>query len=257
MRATQFIKEAVVTPYEHEELDIKAAVDTLNKYCSQSVSMIANPLWRGMTNHKENIFTLWPETGQRKSENTSNHYTEIMSNSPYMRGWPRRDKSIICSSGVSYAEGYTGYGSEVYAIFPYDNVEIAVCPTEDLWDIRVSVPGFTKKVDMDDLNKTLLRYRIDGTYEEMTQQLNNPSSIQYIDVKQELKIDPPTLLPSIQKVLSPEHAGFKLMSVNEFASAPPINKECWVSGPCVAMKESVWKRFKQAVVNRNIKNAGK
>ncbi len=256
MRANEFLIEAVVTPYEHETLTINTAVEMLNNYCSQSIAMLNSPIWRGMSNHKQDIFTLRPETGLRKSENTTNQYTEILSNSPYMRGWPRRDKSIICSTGLSYASGYAGYTagvgtSETYAIFPYDNVEIAVCPGEDMWDTKVTIPLLKMRFGIEELNDVLNRHNLYGTYEEMVRQLNDPTSDQYEDVASELEINPPDLMPAILKAMTPEALGFKLMSIQEFAANPPHNKECWIGGPCVAMKESLWQKFRKAVVNRN------
>ena len=55
MRAHEFIIEREVKPYEFSELDldVDGAYKILHKYCSESLSLINNPIWRGMKNHKD------------------------------------------------------------------------------------------------------------------------------------------------------------------------------------------------------------
>jgi hypothetical protein len=233
MRASQFITEEEILPYQREELSTKKFVAMFKQNCTQSMALFDNPLWRGMSNHKEEIVAIWPETGVRASENTSNHYTELMSHSPYMRGWPRRDASIICSSGRDYAESF---GRNLYAIFPFDGVEIAVCPGMDLWNTVIKLHQYRQEFSaMNYFNDWLDELNIPDSYEQMVAALKNPNS----PASQRLVykgIDPKTFLPSLLKALSPANTGFQLLSIPQLAAAHPFNKECWIGGPCIAVK---------------------
>lgn len=247
MRAHQFIAEAPITPYETEPSSIGQAVATIKEHCSQAIPMLVNntPLWRGMNNHPERILQIWPETGERASQNTSNHYTQLLSNSPYMRGFPQRNKSVICSTSHTTASSYGaigfGSGAWLYAIIPYDNVEIAVCPTNDLWDIEVTIPEIDLyQKSMRIMNDTLAEFGLSENFKFMQAQLNNPRSTPYKNLNKHfqahyMKITPEQLIPAIFKALQPKNLGFKLLSVQEFAANPPVMKECWVGGPCVAI----------------------
>lgn len=252
MRAYQFLKEAPVTPYQTEESSIGEAVATIKEHCSQATRMIVDnkPLWRGMNNHPEKILQIWPETGERKSQNTTDHYTQLMSNSPLMRGFPQRNKSVICSTSPQTAGGYgsigySGNGSGLYAIIPYNHVEIGVCPGSDLWDIKVTVP----ELEIYDKSMTYINDRLDNfalaeNFRTMQQQLNDPTSIPYQRVAAFFERNrfgrpdpytPEKLIPALFKALAPKNIGLQLMNVSEFATNPPERRECWVSGPCVAI----------------------
>jgi hypothetical protein len=256
MKSKEFLNEEEVTPYEHETLDVSAVMEILNKYCVQSRAMINAPLWRGFKNHDEDIFTAWPETGERASQNTTNHYTQLFANSPYMRGWPARNKSFICSTRASCASGYSsGFGAtNIHAIFPYDHVEIAVCPDADMWDTRVSVPEldiYNQKMYM--FNEILdEKFHLPDSFAKMQHVLNDPNSLASKKIIQTTGANPRTIIPILFKALHPETLGFRLISIAEFAKSPPMNRECWVGGPVVAMKMAVYERFKMAAQTQGI-----
>ncbi len=250
MRAYQFITEAPVKPYETELSTIVESVATIKEHCSQAIPMLINnkPLWRGMNNHSEKILQIWPETGERKSQNTSNYYTQILANSPLLSGFPKRNKSVICSTSSDTARGFAGGawgGGGLYAIIPYDHVEIGICPTSDLWDINVTIPELEiYGKSMTYLNEKLYQFDLAENFRTMQQQLNNPTSIPYQKVAAFFarnrfgradQYTPEQLIPALFKALSPENLGLQLMNVSEFAANPPERKECWVSGPCVAI----------------------
>ena len=148
MKINEIITEFEVKPYEFKKLQLKTAVRLLNKHCSEALGLLQNPIWRGMRNHTEEILRLDPTTGERASHNTSNHYTQLIDNSPYFRGWPKRSHSLICSSNLGRASSYSyGQIKSVYAIFPYNGVKIAVCPGEDIWETNLSIPELNKDFD--------------------------------------------------------------------------------------------------------------
>lgn len=269
MRAKEFLQEAEVKPYKHTPMYLDQAMATLNKYCHESFGMLDHPLWRGMRNHNEPIFLVDPSTGKRESNNTSNYYTNLIDSSPYMKGWPKRSASMICSSGFSYADGYK-YGGEsgTYALFPFDGVPIAVCPSRDMWETKVRIPelgiNYDEDTAMNDFNRWLEHVMLLPTdITAMAKKLNKPNYADTVIRAQEdswysslnnktkawisVPGNPPKLIDLLYKALSPAMTGFSLMTVPEFVAAKPKNKECWVGGPLVAIRKDVYEDIVSAV----------
>lgn len=254
MKSTEFLTEKEVRPYEHEELTIEKAVEMLNKYCKQSRSMVDAPLWRGFKNHSEEVFAAWPETGERKSQNTTNHYTEILANSPYMRGWPSRSNSFICSSSFIGAYGFAG-GRQPHVLFPFDNVEIAVCPKSDLWNSTVTIPQLKiNKAHIEDVNGFLkVKLGLPDNFAGMVATLRDPTSRCCRELLPKFGIAPDKLIPILFDAYSPDKLGFELMSIAEFSSTHIDDRECWVGGPVVAISRALFDRFKSAIAAGNVR----
>ena len=261
MRASDFIIEAGVKPYRYTKLDVDQTVATLNHYCSEAFAMALNPLWRGMSNHTQKMFVVDPSTGVRKSNNTRNYYTEFFDHSPYMQGWPKRSQSFICSSGTSYARGY-GYGGGLYALFPFNGVKIAVCPERDMWETPVYIPSmnqqFTSDCGMDDFNdwvQNRAKLPIDQ-WKDMVKRLMKPTWLENTEFDARTrkvltsvdgKAPGEVFLDIVFKALAPVNTGMRLLTISEYASERIDNKECWVSGPMVAIRQDVYEGFKSAI----------
>jgi hypothetical protein len=251
------ITEAVVKPYEFENLGVKRAVTLLNQHCKESLSLIHNPIWRGMKNHNESILTIDPTTGERRSNNTSNYYTTLLDYSPYMKGWPLRSKSLICSTSHGYA---INYGQQRYTIFPYDGVKIAVCPKQDIWETPIVLPEFGRRFaggrGLSDFNEWLC-YDLGFTWSDwkgMQAEVLTPAFQKRINADLHPnfkgKVTGPQFIDIIQRAFRPEQTGFELMTIAEFAQKNPSNKEVWIGGPVVAIKYSMYKQFVQAIKNQ-------
>jgi hypothetical protein len=75
---------------------------------------------------------------KRKSQNSSNWYTEIFDNHPEMSHLPKRSESMICTTDFDYAHGF---GSQVYAILPVKNAKVAEIYVSDIWDLWIKIFG--------------------------------------------------------------------------------------------------------------------
>jgi hypothetical protein len=239
MRLTEFIDESKVRPYDFEDMDAQRCWEVLNKYCTQSREMMTKPIWRGMNNHDGKPFLLVnPGSGLRRSANTTNQYTEIMSSSPYYEGWPKRNASFICSANVKYAQGY---GSP-YAIFPVDGAKIAVCPYKDLWDTKVSILEFNKEFltsgcNMDNFN----RWLSDLELFDAGDFANAHNEERIIRLCNKNGVAPKNFLPILQQALSPKRTGIKLVDVPTFVeNYAGLDREVWVGDPVVAINQSMW-----------------
>jgi len=132
---------------------IKDLTNFLKENCSDSLWMIAKnkPLFRGFRNKAEDAppsFVDLTKTS-RKSQNTSNWYTEIFDNHPEMQDFPKRSKSLVCTTSQNDA---TGYG-EVFAMIPVNGSKIGLVGSSDMWDINVNF--FGSKSSLDDPNDFL------------------------------------------------------------------------------------------------------
>jgi len=88
-------------------------------------------IYRGEKGKKPEIFL--SRSGIRKSENTSNYYTDLMSNKlDCWKEYPRRDSSFICSTNFENAESYSS-PNNVYSILIPEGIKIGVCPKDDIW----------------------------------------------------------------------------------------------------------------------------
>jgi len=73
-------------------------------------------------------------TTERKSANTYNYYTLWMDNDPAWASFPKRSRSLICSTSLNIASSYKGQGGKPMVVIPVENCTIGVCSAADLWE---------------------------------------------------------------------------------------------------------------------------
>lgn len=61
----------------------------------------------------------------------------LLDNLPAWKDYPKRNKSIIATSGDKKSNGI--YGSDYYIIIPFDGAKFGVVPGDDLWGCRFKV----------------------------------------------------------------------------------------------------------------------
>jgi hypothetical protein len=88
-----------------------------------------NKIFRGTTSEDDYMITD-PSIGTRVSANTLNYYTLIIDNSDSWKEYPKRSKSIICSTSTVYADEY----GTIYSVFPINGSKIGVCSKKDFWE---------------------------------------------------------------------------------------------------------------------------
>jgi len=260
----EVVTEAEVKPYDVEKLEVARAVELLNQYCSESLSLIQRPIWRGIRHDFGTIMKIDPTTGIRKSNNTMNYYTELMDNSPYFAGWPMRSRSLVCSTDTFKAQNY---GAK-YAIFPFNGVKIAVCPGSDIFDTQVSLPELMEhSLSFGGGYASLVWYLnnlgLPDNYEGMVEATSSPKFKQKLArTNKRLSvykmfgfIQNPKLsenfVTMLQKAMAPANTGFELVTIEQFASRPTEGKEgrsreLWIGGPVIAIKHDLYNRFLHA-----------
>ena len=265
MKSSEFISEAQVKPYQHQEFkELQTSIKFIQANCQQAIKggMLENPLWRGMRGmygYEAAVIHFKPGTGRRKSENTSNQYTALMSNSPYFKGWPKRDRSMICSTDIGYA---SDFGRE-YAILPFDNAKIGVCPSFDLWDTGITgdrlallhervrtigrLPEFlSRNFDLPETYTRMKGYVLTSKFASLLNYYNS----NHIGITNPLT--PTEFIPYLFEVLNPTRIDMQLMNVKQFAAANLSNRECWLSADVVAIEYSVFNDIKWTIANETL-----
>lgn len=123
------------TSYKAHTLSIEEALNTLNSndYSQALRSEIA--IYRGDRELEKldgDAFRLLP--GLRVSQNTHNYYTKLFSD--VLETWkkfPPRNRSFICTNDEYKAERYAD--SVIFRIFPENNLKIAMCQDNDIWQV--------------------------------------------------------------------------------------------------------------------------
>ena len=89
-----------------------------------------NAIYRGLRGSA--TYPYWivnPAKSYRVSRNTNNFYTGLLDKLPAWKDYPKRSRSIICSSNPAYCESY----GNVVVVLPVNGAKIGVCPEEDIW----------------------------------------------------------------------------------------------------------------------------
>jgi len=123
MRLRKFINEG-----RSKSITIEEAVEAIKNKCTDFIKN-GSIVYRGVDDARDAALIVSPANFVRKSRNTSNFYTLLMDNLPAWKKYPKRSKSIICTTNRNYAEDM----GESYRVFPFDGSKIGVCPEDDLW----------------------------------------------------------------------------------------------------------------------------
>lgn len=111
MKLHELLEAAVGKLPTFDKLEIEEAIHLLNKHCKNALWMLEEnkSIYRGdVSNEKNSFTTIDTNLTTRKSQNTSNYYTMILDNHPEMKDFPKRSKSLICSTSLDDARVYSG-----------------------------------------------------------------------------------------------------------------------------------------------------
>ena len=252
MRFKTFL-EATITGYEKEDHSIDSLIKLLKEHCKDSLHAGAeseqSQIWRGSKSvHKSGIFR--PGSGERKSQNTANYYTVLLDTNPLNKGWPLRSKSFICSTLRRRAAAYGGErksetSGTVLALFPFDDVDIGLANSSDIWNLKVKF----KKYGLDETLVSLNNYweRFMATVGENNKVPTMPELLKLLrdneDVIDDIFSDDTSSLPSyfiaeMEKAYSYKALGCELTNPGEVNHE---NSEVWFSGPCVGVTQHDWR----------------
>ena len=275
MKFLYYLNERVLPNYlkkfEHrtQYISENKARELIRAHCKRGInSTIYRAFSRYMDTEPYAFIDPTKSNEPRVSRNTENYYTLIIDNDPRWKKFPRRSKSIICSTDKNRA---SSYGS-VFRVIPYDTAKIGIVPASDIF-YGFDLVSQKAKGSMAIFNNDLQQYiRFAGskdpkTYAELLKTLDKVG--EYIKKEtnngQELKkksygwIKSLTLYdynPAkdgrfrdyILKMFDPMANGFKLVSAG---TELPAFREVWTEGPAVMIfdegKPSSFESFKKTL----------
>ena len=203
-------------------------------------------IYRGSGTYSQDIIYKDPTTlsTDRKSANAWNYYTLWLSNNPQWAAYPKRNRSLICSTSYDKAASY----ENPVVIVPLINCKIGVCPAGDIWDSFKLVGNlhmFMKYVWF--LFWKHDKHRFDGfSYQEMMQKLHEMTPEKFgkfgFDKFDNLMVKFNNNAEAmLQNVFDPVDNNFTLTSWKQFNILG--DREVWLSAPCLLIKPEIFNRL--------------
>lgn len=254
----EYKKQSRSVPFDN---DAKAAIKWIEK---NSPSYIKNakksPIFRGVRNNTL-IKLINTSEHTRVSANTSNIYTELIDNSPKWKGYPKRSKSIICTT---CSEDYIEQFGDIHLVIPKDNALVGICPSFDFWDSFEMVKSIGLD-DMDGFNEMVLDLISEKNILINARKFNKLSAKKTLnDENLDLSYDienaiirimnmiihnNSTLLDELNNLLDPKLNKFKVVKAGQFKDTTGCKsitggatsftgKELWVEGECMLINLS-------------------
>jgi len=233
--------EAEVKPYTKEEIAKEKAISILEKSIFFENNK-SRPLWRGTRSNLAEVILIDPSDGIRKSENTDNYYTLLMDNSPYYQGWPKRSKSLICTTNPFTATYYEG---RIYALIPLNGSKIGVCPEEDIWKTSVEILNSESLVTFGQIS--LMMYNLgfsDKSYQSLLHWSTTNKFIRRLDERfPEHNLGNKNFIEYMHEQMSPEKTGMKLETAESMDVTNYPDNECWTDGKCLLVRKDIYKQL--------------
>ncbi len=212
-------------------------------------------IYRGVSGQPK-LYFLNPSRNKRSSPSSDGYYSLIMDNSGFWSGYPKRSKSIICSTSQSYASSF----GTLYLVIPYDNSNFGVCPNDDIWrsfdfsefeeiDDLMNFDNHLNKISEKILNEKLNSTNFNkfkGQIIEIGRKIVNNkglSSTSFL-LEKYLNSTADDLLFYIERLLDPEKNGFK---TKEYTSKFNLfgNREVWSDGEFLLIQHDLIDSFKK------------
>ena len=238
MSFIMFLNEKTESHYKTKRLSEEEITKVFESNCSNM--KFDRPLWRGMRGDSEG-YILQGEKGERKSINTSNHYTIIIDHFIEENGkkdWPLRSKSVICASYKNQDHAQS-FGSDLYAIFPFDEVTCGVTPEDDIWAIkfrkneRYSMTTLNEDYLMNGIKANSYSSILNGIKEFLKDESNSEEKLYRFFKPNEDQIE------KFLKELYFDEIGFEYMKSDKVDKLTD-KREVWLSGKCLAVAYKTW-----------------
>lgn len=126
--------------------------------CSEYLKNNSTPIYRGFMRDSKKVAKSWYIVEPSKHERTSkgdakgNVYTLLIDSLPEWQNFPKRSKSMICSTNYSYAGNF---GSP-HLVIPFDGAKWGVCIDNDIWHSFKHAKNTLGIYRIDEINRELI-----------------------------------------------------------------------------------------------------
>lgn len=246
MNFSTFLNEAVSDGNYKIKIDIENAKELLKKHCTDMD--FNEPYWRGMRG-KTPAYILEGQLSERKSIDQTNHYTVLIDQSIKKNhmGYPLRSKSVIAANDILLADGY---GNNIYAIFPYNDINIGVI-NGDIWGTSITINETRKGItSWNELFEEagVKSYPLPNAAELIINQIK--SLFKYEKNKlthaQQVLVEVFEDVDSVEDHLIDAYNPDMHFSLEDTKSIGFDNPcELWFSEKCIAISKDVWEQLKE------------
>jgi hypothetical protein len=200
--------------------------------CSDALEACSNGkmIFRGTRINTLPVMLVDPSASQRKSANTENYYTLLIDNLPSWQNYPKRSKSLICSTSRHVAELFSQDNDKnggVYIVLPFNGAKIGICPQRDIW--LTNIQGRR----MYEWNRIYSSYGIsDSSYQSMIRDMHYDglaASIFNNDIN--IKTDA-EMIVYLDEMYDPVNLGFSVVPIEGLPEASNDPRELWTDSKC-------------------------
>ena len=224
------------------DADLNSSIKWIKK---NSIVDKNNLIYRGLGNAGAEAIYARPSKHKRKSANTQNYYTTILDNIPSWKEYPKRSKSLICSTSYKRATSYSDFNSP-YVVFPQVGAKFGICSEYDFWD------SFQNLIygDIANFNYYIMNHTEIGIYENaendfklLCKLLNQPENKYCFDELRsffKLKNTATKAAGFFNDVFNPKLNGFKLET---YPFKTTENVEVWTDSDAVLLSYDIYKEL--------------
>jgi hypothetical protein len=249
-------------------IDRNQAINIITEKC-YNFSRNGISIYRGMLNNDDYLY-IKPTDYVRISQNTNNIYTTIIDNSPYWKEYPKRSKSIVCSTNFYTSEQY----GDIYIVIPFNNSNWGVCSSNDIWvsfdyirnvlnfynmeDFNLIIGNMISKEKLPTDQNELLDILKNINYENII--IDNYSDIEFNNLEKtiyNLLKDYNNLYDLLIDITKPDINKFELMTYDKLNIYKEyyVNNEIWTDSECILIKYDLFNKLIDSIptLNENFK----
>lgn len=240
---------------------VDEAIRVIKTRCAGSAWMTEEdtPFYKGVKSGQLNLgpfgcAVIDTTKSKRVSENTTNWYTNFLDSNPKNADWPKRSRSLVCSSSKKYAATFASTAKDNLVLIPFDTAAVGVVNAADLW--RVKIPEF-KNLTIDQVNEFFDELDEDGEGLEAVdyyakRMAMNPESTaaasfrraaRFYIAEKDLDRAVSNLKGFLQDVYSMEHLGFSKFLGAQSKAGFVKSSEAWIEGKVLAMTLDIWQEL--------------
>lgn len=265
MKISDLKEESILDAYQNFDKEERKKVIDDNWSLIERYIKNKSYIYRGMYSH-EFLMIANGNAMSRKSANTKNYYTLLMTTFPEWKTFPDRSKSFICATETGNAGNY----GNVYVAIPMEGQEIGVCPMFDFWDSFMTTldkfdDGFEGLSDINEMvsniwdeareQKLVSGNLSNGDAATLTKQLDLLSKAVNTKGFESMYSDF-EIYPSIKKkgfvalykyILNPKKNGFKVAKSPKALARLEEDREVWMSGTVMFIPLDYFERLVEYV----------
>lgn len=249
----KYIKRHKLIEGRSQNVELSEVIKFYKERCTQYNPKL-NIIYRGVRDDKElyNSYAIVKPSEHERSAGYSNTtYVNIIDNLESWSDYPKRTKSIICSTdrGVSKCYG------EVYVVIPTDNAHFGVCP---YYDFQQCFKKFSSKfgIGIYRINELLGNRESGYSFEEFKYAMKSGDfnqvelSFDYRQYMSENKLSGIDVMNEMFEMLSPNVNEFRTFDYDGKTDISNLDKiqfldsnEVWTSDDCILIKAMYYRQF--------------